>query len=160
MQRIAQVLKSNGKDGELVIGFIGMDPEDIDIKEPVFIEDEGLPVPYFFHSFQRRGNTKAIVRITGVNSLDDAEELVGRSIYADWDYDNADESFEGWILADATGATVGTIDSYEDIPGNLCINVTTPRGTVLVPLHEELIISADPDSRVLTMRLPEGILEL
>lgn len=160
MQRIAQVLKSNGKDGELVIGFIGTDPEDIDLKEPVFIEDEGLPVPYFFHSFQRRGNSRAVVRITGVNSLEDAEELVGRSIYADWEYDEADDSFEGWTLADATGATVGVIDSYEDIPGNLCIYVTTPRGEVLVPLNEDLIISADPDARVLTMRLPDGILDI
>jgi len=160
MQRIAQVLKSNGKDGELVIGFIGTDPEEIDIQEPVYIEDDGLPVPYFFHSFQRRGNTRAVVRITGVNSLEDEEELVGRSIYADWDYESDDESFEGWTLANELGVSVGEIDSYEDIPGNLCINVNTPRGLVLVPLHEELIISADPDSRVLTMRLPDGILDL
>ena len=30
MQRIAQVLKSNGREGELLVGFVGMAPEDID----------------------------------------------------------------------------------------------------------------------------------
>ena len=37
MQKIAQVLKSNGTDGELLISFFDIDPEDIDLQEPVFI---------------------------------------------------------------------------------------------------------------------------
>ena len=48
MQRIAQVLKSNGRDGELLVSFTGIDPEDIDLEEPVFIEFDGLPVPFYF----------------------------------------------------------------------------------------------------------------
>ena len=35
--QIAQVLKSNGTDGELVMGFREMGPEEIDLNEPVFI---------------------------------------------------------------------------------------------------------------------------
>ena len=160
MQRIAQVLKSNGKDGELVLGFVTVDPEEIDLREPVYIEDDGLPVPYFFESFQRRGNTKAIVRITGVRSLEDAEELVGRPVYADDGiYEEEEESFEGWQLLDQEGRTVGRIAGYEDIPGNLCLAVETPSGTeVLVPFHEDLLIEADPDSQVLRLTIPEGLL--
>jgi hypothetical protein len=45
MQRIAQILKSNGRDGELLMSFVGIAPEDIDTREPVFIEFDGLPVP-------------------------------------------------------------------------------------------------------------------
>ena len=46
MQRIGQVLKSNGRDGELLVSFSGIAPEDIDLEEPVFIEFDGLPVPF------------------------------------------------------------------------------------------------------------------
>lgn len=160
MQRIAQVLKSNGKDGELVMSFVAVDPDEIDLKEPVYIEDDGLPVPYFFESFQRRGNTKALVRLTGVRSLEDAEELCGRSVYADYFEDeDGPESFEGWQLIDQEGNTVGTITGYEDIPGNLCLAVETPSGEeVLVPFHEDLLIEADPDSQVLRLTIPEGLI--
>ena len=56
MQRIAQVLKSNGTDGELLISFFDIGPEDIDLQEPVFIYFDGLPVPFFIRSFRQRGN--------------------------------------------------------------------------------------------------------
>jgi ribosomal 30S subunit maturation factor RimM len=31
---------------------------------------------------------------------------------------------------------------------------------VLIPLHEDLIVEADHEAQVVTMRLPEGLLEL
>lgn len=160
MQRIAQVLKSNGKDGELVMSFTAVDPEEIDLQEPVYIEDDGLPVPYFFESFQRRGNTKALVRLTGVRSLEDAEELAGRAVYADDGvYEEEDESFDGWELQDQNGRTVGRIVGSEDIPGNLCLAIETPSGNeVLVPFHEDLLIEADPDAHILRLTIPEGLI--
>ena len=43
LQQVAQVLKSNGTDGELVMSFRDIAPEDINIEEPVFIVFDGLP---------------------------------------------------------------------------------------------------------------------
>ena len=59
LQQVAQVLKSNGTDGELVMSFREIAPEDINLQEPVFIIFDGLPVPFYIESFTRRGNTKA-----------------------------------------------------------------------------------------------------
>ncbi len=81
MQQIAQVLKSNGTDGELVMSFREIAPEDINLKEPVFIYFDGLPVPFFFETFQKRGNTKALVRLTDIRNQDDVEEIVGKAVY-------------------------------------------------------------------------------
>ena len=47
LQQVAQVLKSNGTDGELVMGFREIAPEDINLQEPVFIVFDGLPVPFY-----------------------------------------------------------------------------------------------------------------
>ena len=69
MLRVAQVLKSNGTDGELLLSFFDVAPEDMDLQEPVFIEFDGLPVPFYFESFTPRGNNRALVRLTGVRSL-------------------------------------------------------------------------------------------
>jgi len=46
MLRIAQVLKSNGTQGELLVSFFDVSPEDIDLEEPVFVYFDGLPVPF------------------------------------------------------------------------------------------------------------------
>jgi len=54
MLRIAQVLKSNGTEGEVLLSLLDIAPEDIDLQEPVFIEFDGLPVPFYFESFTPR----------------------------------------------------------------------------------------------------------
>ena len=161
MQKIAQVLKSNGREGELLVGFVGIAPEDIDLEEPVFIEFDGLPVPFYFESFTPRGNTRALVRLTGVRNLTDAEELVGRDVCAEDDlYEDEEEDLTGWTVLDADGTEVGTVTAHEYIPGNPCIWVETGHGEVLVPLREELVLDVDEQKETLRMTIPEGLLNL
>ena len=161
MQKIAQVLKSNGRDGELLVSFTGIAPEEIDLEEPVFVEFDGLPVPFYFESFQQRGNSRALVRLTGVRSLADADELAGAALLAeDGVYEEDEEDLTGWTVLDADGNEVGTISAHEDIPGNPCVWVRTKKGEALVPLHEDLVLSVDEDAMTLRMVVPEGILDL
>ena len=161
MQRIGQVLKSNGRDGELLVSFTGIAPEEIDLEEPVFIEFDGLPVPFYFESFSQRGNSRALVRLTGVHSLTDADELAGAVLYAEDDlYEDEEEDLTGWTVLDADGTKVGTVSAHEDIPGNPCIWVETGHGESLLPLREELVLDVDETEKTLRMEIPEGLLDL
>ena len=159
MLRIAQVLKSNGTDGELLISFFDIAPEDIDLQEPVFIEFDGLPVPFYFESFTPRGTRRALVRLTGVRNLKDADELAGQAIFADYFEEEDEEDLTGFTVLDASGQPVGQIVDYEDIPGNTCLWVKRPGGEeVLIPFHEDLILSVDEKTGTLMMSIPEGLL--
>lgn len=161
MQRIGQVLKSNGRDGELLVSFSGISPEDIDLEEPVFIEFDGLPVPFYFEAFSQRGNSRALVRLTGVHSLTDADELAGAVLYAEDDlYEDEEEDLTGWTVLDADGTKVGTVSAHEDIPGNPCIWLETGHGESLLPLREELVLDVDETEKTLRMEIPEGLLDL
>ena len=161
MQRIGQVLKSNGRDGELLVSFSGIAPEDIDLEEPVFIEFDGLPVHFYFESFNQRGNSRALVRLTGVHNLTDADELAGAILYAEDDlYEDEEEDLTGWTVLDADGRKAGIISAHEDIPGNPCIWVETGHGECLLPLREELVLDVDETEKALRMEIPEGLLDL
>ena len=161
MQQVAQVLKSNGTDGELVLGFREIAPEDINLQEPVFIIFDGLPVPFYIESFTKRGNTKALVRLTDICSQEDVEEIAGKAVYVE-DESLPEMSLEedgfaalvGWTLLTPVGdsstslemtedvevAEVGEITDFIDIPNNPCIEVETENGAVMIPLHEDLIL--------------------
>jgi len=158
--QIAKVLKSNGTDGGLLVGFRDIDPDEISLGEPVFIYFDGLPVPFFISSLKARGNGRAVVYLNDVHNLEDAEELVGASVWAECE----EEEAEGEGLGDLAGWTLvgaGRIVGLLDIPANPCLEVETKNGTsVLVPFHEDLILSADPDRRELEMEIPEGLLSL
>ena len=163
LHKIAQVLKSNGTDGELILGFPDIAPEDINVEEPVFIYFDGLPVPFFIGSLRRKGQNKALVRLTGICSDEDAREVTGRSVYAETgtagtEYDEDFSSLVGWMLLDADGKAVGRISDYLDIPGNPCLEIAVKdAGTSIIPLHEDLIISADEKKQELTMSIPAGL---
>lgn len=164
--QIARVLKSNGTDGELVLGFRGISPEDISLKEPVFIEFDGLPVPFFIESFSIKGTSKALVRLCDVECAEDALEVEGREVFAaesflpEAQYEEGDYSFLiGWTLADAKkGTAVGAISGFLDIPSNPCLEVRLLSGaSAVVPLADELISEVDEKGKVLTMNIPEGL---
>ena len=188
LQQVAQVLKSNGTDGELVMGFREIAPEDINLQEPVFIIFDGLPVPFFIESFTKRGNTKALIRLTDICSMEDVDEISGKAVYVAAE-DLPEMSLEedgyaalvGWLVLTPTGDSstslrygqndneettsddlelleVGEITDFMDIPKNPCIEVETENGAVIIPLHEDLILSIDPENQEIIMQIPEGLL--
>lgn len=168
--QVAQILKSNGTGGELVMSFRDTDPDDIDTTEPVYIYVDGLPVPFFIESMTRRGNSKALVHLTDIESFEDAEELVGQAVYmspealGEEDGDEEDLSFlVGWTLCelkDGGMTEVGEIVDFVDIPGNPCLEVSFADRSVIVPLHEDLLEGLDREQRLVVMTLPEGLLDL
>lgn len=158
--KIGQVLKSNGTDGQVLIGLRDFGTEDISETEPVFIDFDGLPVPFFLSGVSVKSGTRFLARLTDVNSLEDAEELVGKAVYypaAALDSDDGFLDFTGWKLYDS-GVLVGEVLGIEDIPGNPCLEVGTKKGTVLVPLHEDLVTDIDEKKKVLSMSLPTGLI--
>ena len=165
--RIARVLKSYGTEGEILVGFRDIGPEDLNLEEPVFIYFDGLPVPFFIESFQTRGSSRALMRITGIKNLEDAEEIAGCDVFAKPsainDYQDEDdglsaEDLVGWELLDENGAKVGKVTGYEPIPGNPCLYVETSSGTAMVPLHEDLIVDIDEETLRISLRIPEGLI--
>jgi 16S rRNA processing protein RimM len=194
MMQIAQVLKSNGTDGELVMSFREIAPEDINLKEPVFIVFDGLPVPFFIESLVKRGHSKALVHLTGIRCQEDVDEIAGKAVYIE--DDNAPEltleedgfaALVGWmvltpetpdqvgcdeedkdgcdedgqdVIAGLTGNLyeVGEITDFIDIPNNPCIEVETENGAVMLPLHQDLILSVDPENQEIIMQIPAGLL--
>ena len=175
LQQIAQVLKSNGTDGELVMGFREIAPEDINLQEPVFIIFDGLPVPFYIESFTKRGNTKALVRLTDICSMEDVEEIAGKAVYVEEESlpemsleEDGYAALIGWLLLAPAGEDIdeedmefeeiGEITDFVDIPNNPCIEVETENGAVMIPLHEDLILSVDPENLEIVMQIPAGLL--
>ena len=186
LQQVAQVLKSNGTDGELVLGFREIAPKDINLQEPVFIVFDGLPVPFYIESFAKRGNTKALVRLTGICSMEDVEEIAGKAVYIEEEQlpemsieEDGYAALVGWVLLTPAGdfstslemteeesemteepelIEVGEITDFLDIPNNPCIEVETENGAVMIPLHEDLILSVDPEYQEIIMQIPAGLI--
>ncbi len=169
LQSVAKVLKSNGSDGSLVLGIQLLTVQDflsltLEKKVPVFLYFEGLPVPFFISDAQEKGKSRLVVHMTGIRSLKDADEVAGSTVYMESsqlselieDEETGFSHLVGWSLFE-NDLRVGTVVSWEDIPGNPCLILDN--GAV-IPLHEDFIASVDGKNKSLHMNLPDGLLEV
>lgn len=158
MLAIARILKSYGTDGGLLVNS-DVDLESLEKKEPVFIEYDGLQVPFFITDCKPKGG-RYILHLTDISTLEEADEVVGRDILADVVEEADGPDFTGWTVFDVAGGgknaspkRLGVVTGDEPIPGNYCIYV----GEIMIPLHEDFIVSADPERRELVLDLPSGL---
>lgn len=152
---IAQVLKSYGTSGEVLISFLPTMPDDIDSNEPVFFILEGLPVPFFIESFQTRGKSKALVKFEDIDHIKDSDLLLNQKIYypSSQSIEDASVNLDGYSLYDQNEKLIGVVSHTYDFSNNICIEV---EGT-LFPLHPELIITLDEEKKELVLEIPEGL---
>ena len=170
MLAIARILKSYGTDGGLLVSS-DVDLESLEKGEPVYIVYDGLEVPFFISACTPKGS-RYILHLTDICTLEDADEVVGRDILADVSEDADGPDFIGWTVYDAAeaaaagaagaagrgavdprGRCLGVVTDDAPIPGNYCLFV----GDVMIPLHEDFIVSVDPERRELVLNLPVGL---
>ena len=149
-----RILKSYGTEGGVIISAPETDLEER-ANEPVFIEFDGLPVPFFIEEVTPRGGSKYFVKLEDIDSLEAAEELVGKEPWFEDDEDEEGDDIVGYTLCNAGGKPVGTVTAFEDIPGNPCLEIT---GGALVPCPDELIVKVDNKKKQIWLEIAEGLL--
>ena len=98
-----------------------------------------------------------IVKFEDIDTLAEAEELVGREVTLSEEEEEEEDTLVGLQVRDArTRCIVGEVVDFSDYGGNTIITVDTEHGEVLLPIHEDLIVSIHDD--ILTLDIPDGLL--
>lgn len=154
-----RVLKSYGTQGEVILGISSDCPKDINLTEPVFICFDELPVPFFIESVKEKGGTRLLVKFEDIDTLSEAEELVGRDVsFSD---ETTVEGLQqhalvGILVFDQNGNRIGPITDFNDYSGNTCITVDSNGKEVILPYNEKLVIKLKKNS--LYLEIPEGLI--
>ena len=149
-----RILKSYGTDGGVIISAPEVDIEERK-SEPAFIEFDGLPVPFFIEEATPRGGAKYFVKLEDIDTLEQAEEIVGKEIVFEDEDDDDFEDIVGYTVIDQNGKKIGEITAFEDIPGNPCVEIA---GGALIPCPDECILDVDQKKRTIQLQIAEGLL--
>lgn len=163
---IGKIQKTHGVNGELQVRWSNdFYPEDHKL-ESVFLIIEGIPIPFFIKSIRSKGSNLALIKLEDTETLNQAENLVGRKVAAEIEGKQAsDELFlddlVGFAVISNRGVQLGTIENLQDYSGNLLFEVSGPTyKELLLPASPELILEIDEESKTIVMNLPEGITDL
>ena len=104
----------------------------------------------------------AIVKLAGIDSIDEAERVKNRVVYVPREDIPLKEG--GYLLADLVGCravdedggALGTVTDVLSLPGGEVLEIHGER-EILVPLVEEFLLDADIEAGTVTVRLIEGM---
>ncbi len=162
---IGAFLKPHGVKGELNAVFDGGGAV-LDGLRCIFIEIEGLMVPFFLVSHRSRGSHAELVILADVGSEQQARPFVGKEIYAL--RSEVPEDSDGFYLSDlegfavvADGTPIGRVSGFDDSTANVLMFVDDAGGRRrILPVADEFFEAVDADTQTIYLTLPEGILEL
>ena len=167
LYKIGRVGKPHGVHGELQLT-IDDDVFDRTDTPYIFIDVDGLPVPFFFESYRFRGEQSVLAIFEGIDTEQAARQLTGctlwfeRSLADEDDDDMALPALVGYTIIDEQRQQmVGEVTHINDTTMNVLFEVETPEGEHLfIPVAEEWITDIDTDRRTISMNLPEGLTDL
>lgn len=167
---IGNTKKAHGARGEVKVAVKDHYLEDFAAAEVVFIPVQGKPVPFFVEEI-REAAADLLLKLEDVNSPADVLSITSKEIFLR-EQDVLAESeeaevstlsfakFTGYQLIDAERGLVGEIKEVLEFPHQELASLTWQGKDLLIPLHESLIVKADKKAKTLTLRLPEGLLDL
>ena len=164
MIAVGRIGRLFGTDGGVMISLFATFPDDFTIEEPLFVVIDGLAVPIFCSSFERRGQSGAVAHFDDIDTSRRAEDfLVGHEIFVEEEETEEDDEF---YKEDLIGFTAivdkrkGTISDYYDSEANPLFEITLDGHEHLIPAAEEFIAHIDFEQRTIEFVLPEGLLDL
>lgn len=159
--------KTHGVFGELVLEYEPQFEYSIENANRVFVEIDGLLVPFFVmeDGFRFKTENSAILTFDGVDSEKYAKRMVGSSVFLfkneiiEMPDEPFESQFENYLLIDEKLGDIGIIEQVDNYSGNIVITVKYRGQELLVPFNEDFLIEIDKNNKTLKLKLPEGLIE-
>ena len=161
--RIGKLGKTHGVRGEISFLFDDDVFDRVDADYLILSIDDIL-VPFFIEEYRFKTDSNALMKFEGIDTQDRARELTGCEVYFPHELADSDEDTISWAaivgfdITDADSSrTIGRIAAVDDSTINILFELEDGR---LIPASEDLITAIDQQARTITMRLPNGLLNL
>lgn len=162
--------KPHGIKGEISVSL----DTDVDLNDIkcIIISIDGIFVPFFIKSVRPKTADTSLITIDGIESEEQAQEFVNRSLYIrrcdlpeDEDLTDEDGFYAsdliGFEIKDINAGNIGVINDVNDTTSNILFVVNTAEGKeLLIPVADEFILSVDLENEIVETDIPSEILTL
>ena len=130
---------------------------------------DGIFVPFFIEEYRFRSDTTALVKLEGVDTAEKARMFTNVEVYFpvkfveevdDEHRQLAWEFFVGFKVEEIRHGELGLITDVDDSTINTLFVIDHNGKELLVPAQEEFILKMDEKKRLMTVQLPDGLLNL
>ncbi|OAV45547.1 ribosome maturation factor RimM [Lewinella sp. 4G2] len=154
--------KAHGLKGEIKAHVSDFYEDDLFRATSIHVGDPA--VPYFLE--QVRAGGSVILKIEELDNREQVALLSNRPLFLmdsqveEKEAEGADTPFDaliGYRIQAEGYPLLGPITGIMDLPSHYLAELTHDGREILVPLHEDLVVSVDEEEKILGMALPEGL---
>ena len=164
---LGTLIKTHGIKGSYVLGLNNLHSEDIPEMESVFMEIDGLLVPFFISRCSDLGDSSLIIKFDNIDTDVKAHEFIGCKIYIPADklkipvdsYSKA-KDFKGYEIIDSKYGNIGKIEDILDIRENPLFRVISGNNEYMIPVNDSFLKEINHSKKVIFADLPEGLLDI
>ncbi len=166
-EQLGMLVKAHGKDGSLLLR-IANRPSGIDKQlEFLLVEIDGLLVPFFIEFQTPQAAFTVVVKLTGVSSRNQAEEMTGLTVYIPKSPQGQNQpgqsrspGLTGYMVRDINKGNIGQVTGIMDVIQNPLMKVMATGKEYLIPMHKNIVLKISKTKKTVTIRAPEGLLDL
>ena len=159
--------KPHGIHGELQFTFTDDIFDRVDCDYLICLLD-GIFVPFFIEEYRFRSDSTALVKLEGIDTAERARMFTNVEVY--FPVKHAEEAedgelswnfFVGFRMKDIRHGDLGGVVEVDTATVNTLFVVEQADGEeLLVPAQEEFIVEINQEKKLITVELPEGLLNL
>lgn len=166
LYKIGVLGKPHGIKGELTFMFDDdiFDRTDADY---LFLEIDKIFVPFYIEEYRFRNETTALIKFCDIEDADSARSYTGCNVYFPKSMSDNDKREDmnwhdlcGYTIID-NNKTIGIIINVDESTENILFTVKSSNDSpILIPAADDLIKDINIKDKIITMELPEGLLNI
>ncbi|WP_072529760.1 ribosome maturation factor RimM [Bacteroides ilei] len=162
--KIGVINKPHGIKGEVSLTFTDDIFDRVDCDYLVLMMD-GILVPFFIEEYRFRSDDVVLMKFEGIDTAEKARMLTNVQVFFPKKYmEEQDEItswnfFVGFKVDDVRHGDLGIVTDVDDTTLNVLFVIEKEGEELLLPAHEEFIVGVDRHNRILTVDIPEGLLD-
>lgn len=158
--------KPHGIHGELQFTFTDDIFDRIEAEYVICLMD-GILVPFFIEEYRFRSNSTALMKLEGIDTAERARIFTNVEVYFPKKLAEADDTaeltwdyFVGFRMKEVHQGYLGEVTEVDNSTINILFIVEHQGEELLIPAQEEFITDIDQKHRIITVKLPQGLLSL
>jgi 16S rRNA processing protein RimM len=163
---LGRITKISGYEGAVAVKLEKTFTENIPRLESVFLEIDGKPVPFYISGYEYSGADILKLKFEGYESIEKVNEFIGCQVFltatpASNNIGDDSDNLTGYTILSVDNTLIGLVSDLLQNPGQWLLVVKSEENReILIPLHEDFIVSVDHEKKILVMDIPDGLKDL
>jgi 16S rRNA processing protein RimM len=161
---IGYVIKTHGVKGHLRIAF-SENIKELSEQEALYFLVKGNKIPFFIKEITYFKNGDALVLLEDIVNKEEADRYTKKDVFGPETYiEDTNESDEDpWVdfmVADEQFGELGLVTGSIDMGEYWLLEINFKGKQIMIPLHDEMIVDLNEETKHIVTRLPDGLIEL